>query len=501
MSAYAELETRFGRIARIGEANAILHWDRAAMMPCGGAAARAEQVAVLEMLRHELINDARVGELLDAAEASVDREELDSWQRANLLEMRRAWVHETAVPPALVEALTRTGQACEMIWRRARPQNDFGAVAPALAEVLKLVREMAEAKASALGCSPYDALLDQYEPGGNSARIDALFDDLAAFLPEFTAAVLEHQAAEAAPLRPRGPFPVARQQALGRRMMATAGFDFDRGRLDVSTHPFCGGVPDDVRITTRYDEADFAQALTGVMHETGHALYELGLPAKWRYQPVGSARGMSVHESQSLLIEMQVCRGRSFLEYATPIIAEALGGHGPAWSVDNFARLFTRVERSLIRVDADEVTYPAHVVLRYRLEKAMIAGDLEVAGLPSAWREGMRQLVGVEPPDDRDGCMQDIHWMDGIFGYFPTYTLGAMTAAQFYDAARRQDGDIEPGVARGDFRPLLAWLRTHVHDKASSLSTDALIREATGRPLDVGIYEAHLRRRYLDNAP
>jgi len=237
-----------------------------------------------------------------------------------------------------------------------------------------------------------------------------------------------------------------------------------------------------------------------VLHETGHAMYERGLPAAWRYQPVGHARGMALHESQSLLVEMQVSRSREFFDWAAPVIADAFGAGGPAWTAENLHRLAIRVERGFIRVEADEVTYPAHVVLRTRLERALIAGDLAVAELPGAWNDGMAALLNIVPPDDRLGCLQDIHWPGGDFGYFPTYTLGAMAAAQLAEAARRDDPDVMAGVARGDFAPLMAWLRRHVHGKGSLLSTDELLGEATGRPLDAAAFKTHLTRRYLGGA-
>ncbi|OZB03353.1 MAG: carboxypeptidase M32, partial [Rhizobiales bacterium 39-66-18] len=293
-----------------------------------------------------------------------------------------------------------------------------------------------------------------------------------------------------------GPFPVEAQRALGLKMMAVVGFDFERGRLDVSTHPFCGGADNDVRITTRYNEADFASALMGVMHETGHALYEQGRPQAYLSQPVSMARGMSVHESQSLLMEMQACRSREFIGYAAPILRAAFGGSGPAWEADALWRRYTRVERGFIRVDADEVTYPAHVILRYRLEKALIADTMPLSELPAAWNAGMQELLGVIPPDDRLGCLQDIHWPSGGWGYFPTYTLGAMTAAQVFDAACKADGDILPGIATGDFAPLVAWLRANIHSQGSLYETDELLTRATGRPLDAAVFKSHLIRRY-----
>jgi carboxypeptidase Taq len=492
-SPYQALEARFARLGTLQEAAAVLHWDAATLMPTGGATARAEQLATLKVVCHEVLTDAALPELFDGAGAQND---LDAWQHANLTEMRRRWAHATAVPADLVEALSKACSASEMRWREARPAGDFAAMLPDLRRVLDLVRQVAAAKAAALAKTPYEALLDEYEPGGSTAAIDRLFGEVAGFLPGLIDAALERQRARPAPPPLPGPFPIAAQRQLGLKLMERLGFDFAHGRLDVSLHPFCGGTPDDVRLTTRYEEADFNRALMGVLHETGHALYERGLPEAWRRQPVGDARGMSIHESQSLLVEMQACRSREFAEFAAPLLREAFGGSGPAWEAESLYRRNTRVERSLIRVDADEVTYPAHVILRYRLERAMIAGDLPLEDLPAAWRDGMRELVGIAPPDDRQGCLQDIHWYDGAWGYFPTYTLGAMTAAQLFDAAKRADPAILPGIGRGDFAPLLAWLRANVHGKGSRFSTTEIIEQATGRPLEASVFRRHLEARY-----
>ena len=493
--AYQELSQRFRRLGLLGDALAVLNWDTAAMMPDGAAAVRADQAATLAVLIHEQLTDPRIEELLAAAEAHTG---LDEWQRANLAEMRREHLHATAVPADLVERLSVAASDCEMAWRAARPANDFAGLLPKLRRVLELTREEAAAKAAAFGCAPYDALLDQYEPGGRAAEIDRLFAELGAFLPELTGRVLERQRSAPAPLPLDGPFTIEAQRALGLRLMQALGFEFAHGRLDVSHHPFCGGTPDDVRITTRFDEADFTSALMGVLHETGHALYERGLPAAWRHQPVGKARGMSLHESQSLLVEMQACRSRAFADFAAPLAREAFDRAGPAWEAANLHRLSIRVEPGLIRVDADEVTYPAHVILRYRLERALLAGDLDLADLPGAWRDGMRELLGIVPPDDTDGCLQDIHWPSGAWGYFPTYTLGAMTAAQLFAAAREQLPGLMADLACGDFSRLLTWLREHVHAKGSRHSTSDILVQATGRPLQLDAFRRHLETRYLD---
>ncbi len=492
--AYQWLERRFARLGALEEAASFLHWDYSVMMPTGGGDARAEQLAALSVTRHELLSDPAVSDHLDQAEAD---EGLDAWQSANLREMRRDWRHDTALDAAFIEAMSKACHACEALWREARPRSDFAAVRPALEEVVRLSREEAGRKAEIFGCSPYEALLDSYEPGITEGEIDGLFDRLAEDLPALIREALDRQAQRPAPLRPEGRFPIAAQAQLGRRLMALAGFDFDHGRLDVSLHPFSGGTPDDVRITTRYEEADFTSSLMAVMHETGHALYERGLPAAWRRQPVGQSLGMAIHESQSLLMEMQACRSPAFLSFLAPFAAAAFGRGGPAWSFENFLRLYHRVEPSFIRVDADEATYPLHVILRTRLEKAILGGDLAVADLPGAWNDGMRDLLGLTPPDDRLGCLQDIHWYDGAWGYFPTYTLGAMTAAQLYAAALEAVPEVPTALARGDFLPLLGWLRSQVHEKASLMSGRELVEAATGRPLDPTVFEAHLRRRYL----
>ncbi len=289
MSAYLELEARFGRLGAVEEAIAVLHWDAAAMMPPGGATARAEQLATLRVVAHQQLSASDIADLLAAAETQDNW--LDAWQRANLREMRRRWRHAAAVPDDLIEARSRARSASETAWRAARPADDFAAALPGLERVLDLTREVASAKAEAFATAPYEALLEQYEPGGSVTLIDRLFGDIAAFLPEVLDAALARQAARPARPVPRGPFPVADQRRAAMTLMERIGFDFVHGRIDESAHPFCGGTSDDVRLTTRYDEADFAPALMGTLHETGHALYKRGLPAQWRRQPVGAARG------------------------------------------------------------------------------------------------------------------------------------------------------------------------------------------------------------------
>jgi carboxypeptidase Taq len=465
------------------------------MMPQGASDDRADQLATLNVVAHDIMVAPDMPDLLARSEEASAR--LDPWRAANLREMRHAWIHENALPADLVEARTRAASTCEMAWREAKKNADFKALLPTLSEVVTITRRVGEAKAAALGLSLYDALLDEYEPGGRCQRIDALFGELKAFLPALLRQVMERQKRAGAPLPLDGPFPVEAQRQLGEGLLRTIGFDFSHGRLDVSAHPFTGGTADDVRITTRYDETDFARALMGVLHECGHALYEAGLPRDWWRQPVGRARGMVLHESQSLLMEMQACRGREFIAFAAPRMREAFGKSGAAWEVGNIHKLYTRVAPGYVRVDADEVTYPLHIMLRYRLERAILGGELPLADLPGAWNEGMKELLGIVPPSDALGCLQDIHWPDGAWGYFPTYTLGALSAAQLFAAARKAVPGLLESIGRGEFSPMLSWLRANVHGKGSFADTDTILSQATGAPLGTVAFKAHLETRYL----
>lgn len=490
-AAYQRLTARAARLAALGEAQSILHWDASTMMPRGGGAARGEQLAALAGLGHELMTAPEVAEDLAAAEAEGE------WASANLALMRRAHRRATALPTALVEATTRANAACEKVWRDAKATSDFALVRPFLEEVLRLQRETAQAYAAATGLSPYDALMEGYQPGVTAAEVEPVFTAYEAWLREALPRAEEIQARRGAPIPLPGPFPVAAQRELCRRLSLRVGLEAEHSRLDESLHPFCGGTPTDVRITTFYSEKDPAKALLGVLHETGHALYERGLPSAHARQPVGESAGMAAHESQSLIVEMQACRSDAFLAFLGRELHKAFGGDPAPYAAGNLAKLWRRVSRGFIRVDADEMTYPAHVILRFRLERAMIGGDLAVADLPGAWAEGLQSLLGITPPDDSRGCLQDIHWHDGAFGYFPSYTLGAMAAAQLMKAARKAEPGLDAALEQGDLSPLLRFLRANVHAHGARLGFQDLLRAATGRPLDPADFTEHLTSRYL----
>jgi carboxypeptidase Taq len=295
-----------------------------------------------------------------------------------------------------------------------------------------------------------------------------------------------------------GKFTVSRQRALSVDVLKALGFPFDRGRLDESEHPFTEGVPGDIRVTTRFDLNDPFSGLLGAVHETGHAMYDLGLPHKWRDQPVGRDRGLALEESQSLLFEMNLCRSRAFVQYLRPLLEKYLQVSGPEWTEENLYRHLVRVRRSLIRMDADELTYPAHIMLRYELERKILEGALPVADLPEAWAASLEQRLGIKPGNDVEGCLQDIHWAVGHFGYFPSYVLGAVIAGQLYESLRTERSALDREIAAGQFGGVMEWLRDNVHAVGARLPVKELIKEATGKPLTAAAYLRYLEAKYLE---
>lgn len=492
---YQQLQQHFLKISRLQHLQAICSWDQAAMMPDGGNGARSEAMAELSVLVHQQTTAAHLAEWIIAAE----QENLSAGERSSFTAIKRRWKQATQLPEDLVQAQSLASSACEHAWREQRKNNDWNNFKPNLAKVIELVREEARIRAADSGLRPYDAMLDLYEPGMTSAKLDVLFADVKTWLPEYIQRADDIQQ-EKKIIVPAGPFALAQQKELGLAAMKLLGFDFTHGRLDVSTHPFCGGVPTDVRITTRYDESDFMKALLGVIHETGHARYEQNLPTTWAGLPVGEARSMGVHESQSLFFEMQLARSREFTQLLAPLARTILQREqDPAFGNDNLYAFNTRMKRGYIRVDADELTYPAHVILRYEIERALVEGDIDVDDIPALWNEKMQAWLGLSTAGNyRDGCMQDIHWPGGAFGYFPSYTLGAMYAAQEFAAASRSIPQLHEKIARGELADLFGWLQENIWSKGSLLSTDELMTAATGEPLNARFFKAHLQRRYLD---
>jgi len=497
-SPYQQLETEFHRLYALRSAAGVLQWDAATMLPRNSADLRGEQLAVLETTCHDLLTAPKMSRLLDRASANAAG--LDVRQQANLRLMRREYEHAIAVPSKLIARLAKSTATAEMRWREARKQGDFKLFAPHLEEVLRLVRDKAQLLGQALKLDPYDALVDSFSPGLSVEEIDRVFTPLSQRLPALIQEALEVQQSQSL-LPVDAKVTSAQQRALAHTLMERIGFAFDRGRLDESEHPFTGGSQGDIRITTRFNPQDVLSGLMAVVHETGHALYGQNLPSASRFQPVGQDAGMAVHESQSLLLEMFIGRSRAFAEFLSPLLMKALGGalgsDDACWRADNLYRTINKVERSLIRVDADELTYPIHIMLRYDLERQLLDGELSVQNLPSAWNEGMASRLGVTPQSDAQGCLQDIHWSFGAFGYFPSYAVGAVIAAQLMETLRGELPTLDHDIAQGKFDALYAWLKPNVHDAGAALNTLQLVEQATGRPLNSAAWLRHVESKYL----
>jgi carboxypeptidase Taq len=492
---YKQLEQEWKRLHAFRGAMAVLRWDAAVMMPRGSADIRGEQLAALETEYHALVTAPRNTRLLDRAQASTGG--LEDWQIANLREMRRQRDFAIATPVALVSRLAKAASKAEAKWLQARESGKFEDFAPHLEDVVNLVRDKAQLLGQSRNLSPYDALVDEFSPGLTSGEIDGMFKALGRRLPGLIREVLVRQ--EQRPVLPiTGKFTANKQRGLAVEIMKAVGFPFDRGRLDESEHPFTEGVPGDVRVTTRFDTADPFTGLLGALHETGHAMYDVGLPLEFADQPVGRDRGMALEESQSLLMEMVVCRSRAFVTYLKPLLEKHFGVSGPEWSEENLYAHLTRVKRGPIRVDADELTYTMHIQLRYELENQLLEGSLAVRNLRDAWNAGMEQRLGVKPANDLEGVLQDVHWAVGSFGYFPSYALGAVIAAQFFEAIREAVPDIDAQIARGEFGGLMGWLKQNVHGQGARVSTQELLKLSTGKPLSATAALRYLETKYLE---
>lgn len=495
---YAKLDRLNRQLDALNHAMAILGVDEAVMMPEGGGAARAEAMGTLAGMFHKAATAPEVADWIAAAEA----EDLGDDQRVALAEFRREHTNMTCLPSEFVEKRTQAAMKCEQAWRKLRPSGDWDGFAKELTEVVAMVRDEAAMRSDALGLAPYDALMEQYDPGNRTAWIDPLFTELKAFLVDFVPEALaaQEQRLATSPLQEAaGPFPIENQRLLGVTLMSAVGFDTEHGRLDVSHHPFCGGVPDDVRITTRYATDNFVTAMMAVLHETGHAQYEQGLPKDNAHWPSAKARGMGVHESQSLFVEQQLVRAPSFWEWALPIAKEHIGLAIADWSVTDMLTVINHVERGLIRVDADQCTYPLHVILRYEIEKGLISGDIKVADIPDIWNAKMSDYLGLDTKGNFiDGPMQDVHWSGGAIGYFPSYTLGSMMAAQQFAALEKAEPAIHDQINRGEFGAVNAWRSKNIWLKASTVSAVQIMEDATGEPLNAEIFKSHLKSRYLN---
>jgi carboxypeptidase Taq len=501
LSKLLELDREFGLLKHVSD---VLEWDQATYMPSKAVGERSEQCAYIRGLAHAKLSSPQLGELLAAlgstSESPAGDPSLSEAERAYLRVMRREYDRATKLPSGLVEELARADSLSQAVWADARAADDFSAFAPYLERMIELKkREAACLSAGRAGsfATPYDALLDLFEPGSDEASIAAVFSALRGELTALLGKIRSRPQVEDSFLR--RPCPDSRQRAISDWMMDKLSYDRERGRLDTVEHPFMTALGvDDVRITTRFLEGYFASSLFSTMHETGHALYELGLAPGPEYArtQLHEAASMAIHESQSRLWENIVGRSEAFWKGSYGRLAELAGEALDGVPREAFVKAVNKVEPSLIRTEADEVTYCLHVILRFELESDLLSGRLAVRDLPSAWKAKMKELLGLEPPDDRSGCLQDVHWSAGLFGYFPSYALGNLYAAQFWDAVRKAMPDIAERIGSGDLASLLGWLRANVHAPGAALLPGELVVRATGASLDPSHFVRYLNEKY-----
>jgi carboxypeptidase Taq len=492
--AYRELIRRAKEIAVLGSCASLLDWDQRTYMPARGVAHRAEQLGLLAGLVHRKATDPEIGSLLAEMEGGPLVAERGSDAAVNVREIRRSYERATKLPQSLVEELARATALAHDVWVEARKASDFPRFLPWLDRIVGLKRQAAECLGHA--GTPYDALLENYEPGETTAHLADLLGRLRTDLvPLVEAAVGSGRRPD--PSVVEREYPVEAQAAFGRAAAAAIGFDFTAGRLDVTVHPFCSGIgPGDTRLTTRYDPRRFGEAFFGVLHEAGHGLYDQGLDPAHYGTPRGEAVSLGIHESQSRLWENFVGRSHAFWRCFLPRAQQAFPAALGDVTLDQFYFAVNDVRPSFIRTEADEATYNLHILLRFELEQAMIRGDLAAADVPAAWNETFRRLLGLAVPDDARGCLQDTHWSGGGIGYFPTYTLGNLYAAQFFARARADLGDLDAQFARGDFAALLGWLREKVHRQGQRYRAGELVVAVTGEPLSHRFLIDHLRAKF-----
>ena len=491
MSPYAELLSHLKRAHVLGTVSGLLGWDEQVNLPPDSADLRAQQLAVVAELQHAAASNPRIGECL--AQLERDAGTSANADRAVVVrEARRDFDRVSRLPGTFVAERARLASESYHAWAHARAAGDFAAFRPFLERQVELARR--EAEYLGWGDRPYDYAIDKHDPGVTAAEVANLFDELKRGLVPLVRRIAG-AAANVAPLHLRG-CPVEPQQVLLREVTGRLGFNYGRGRVDVSLHPFCEGSGADVRMTTRFDPNDPLSALFSAIHETGHGLYEQGLPLELQGTPLGQNAGMAVHESQSRLWENQVARSRAFWRYFEPRLRELFPQATAGIDSDALYREINAVRPTFIRVDADEVHYNLHIILRFELERRLFTGELKVAELPQAWATLAEAFFGSAPPDDRQGVLQDIHWSGGAFGYFPSYCLGNMMAAQLWSTVQAQVPGLAEDFARGDFSRLLGWLRSNIHAQGRRYTLFELVHRVTGQPLSPRPLLAYLEDRY-----
>ena len=489
-----QLYTRGREIANLQACQSLVEWDERTYMPLQGAKQRADMTGLLAGLIHEKLTAPQINDLLSQLEGSEAVADSDSVSAVNVREFRRDYDRATKVPRRLVEELARITSLAQGVWTKGRYSAEFAEFLPLLKQIISLRQEQADAWG--YEADRYDALLEDYEPGATIAGLSALFDRFRPELVEFVRAIIDSGKRPNTSILTRS-YPTERQEMFGELASTAIGFDYSAGRLDVTTHPFCTGFgPGDTRITTHYDPNNFAKAFFGILHETGHGIYDQGLPAEHFGTPMGEYVSLGIHESQSRMWENMVGRSHPFWENFLPIARYFFPKALANVKVDEFYFAVNDVRPSFIRIEADEVTYNLHIMLRFEIERAFFSGDLTVEDISGVWNEKFKEYFGITPPDDARGCFQDVHWSAGLIGYFPTYTLGNLYAAQFFAKAAAELGDLHAMFARGEFTPLNNWMREKIHRQGKRYRASRLVEVVTGKPLSHEPMMRYLKEKY-----
>ncbi len=468
-------------IATLNSCMAVLDWDERTYMPPNGSENRANQIALLAGMVHDRLTSSRIGEIINELLYNGLNPADDDIDSANLREIKRAYDRAVKVPKSLVEELSRTITLSQRVWQNAREKSDFTAFKPWMEKIVNLKRQ--EAEAVGYKGTPYNAMLDDFEPGASTEQIAKVFAGLRDELVDLIARIKSSGKGPDGSIITRD-YPVDRQEKFGMDAAAGIGFDFESGRLDLTVHPFCTGFgPGDIRITTRYNKNHFPGAFFGVMHEAGHGIYEQGLPSEHYGTPCGDSTSLGIHESQSRMWENMVGRSKSFWMHFFSKAQSTFPKALKDVTLDQFHFAVNDVRPSYIRVEADEATYNLHILLRFELESAFFNGDITVDDVPLIWNEKFQKYFGIKPPNDAEGCLQDVHWSAGLIGYFPTYTLGNLYAAQFFARAGEDLGDLDSQFAAGDFSQLFGWLRKNIHQHGQRYRAEDLVKKVTGKPL------------------
>ncbi|HJD55870.1 MAG TPA: carboxypeptidase M32 [Rickettsia endosymbiont of Pyrocoelia pectoralis] len=492
---YTKLENELGVISHFNNILNILYWDIAVNMPIGSGESRTNEIVSLTSLVHSMLKSPTLKEYV--AKAKEESKNLNEWQNGNIREIERKILDANCIDDELQKRLVAATNKAELVWRSARETNDYDLFKPHLQKVLDYTKEVAKARSMAFNCKPYDALIDMYDPSRTSSEIKKVFSYVKENLNQLIGKVLEKQKSEKELAKSSELSPEI-QKRIGKRIMDIMQFDSTKGRLDESTHPFCGGTPNDIRLTTRYDKNDFISGLMGIIHETGHALYEQNLPDDYKDQPVGKAKGMPFHESQSLFMEMQVGRSREFTEFLAKLLHDEFNLKGNEYSADNLYRQITKVKPDFIRVNADEVTYPMHVILRFEIEELLIEGDLSLDELPSFWDSKMQEYLGIKPTNFSEGCLQDIHWSGGSFGYFPAYTNGAIIASMVMKKVKETYKNVKDDILKGNFSNLNDYMNKNFRNFGSLKDSAGLLKSASGEDkINPEVFIKYLEEKYL----